>query len=56
MKSLVILCGLNVFSFSFLSKILGTPTREEIRCMNPNYSEFKFPQIKAHPWHKVRDL
>ncbi|KAF5948254.1 hypothetical protein HYC85_014211 [Camellia sinensis] len=34
-------------------KILGTPTREEIRCINPNYSEFKFPQIKAHPWHKV---
>ncbi|XP_019460860.1 PREDICTED: shaggy-related protein kinase theta-like isoform X1 [Lupinus angustifolius] len=35
-------------------KILGTPTREEIRCMNPNnYNEFKFPQIKAHPWHKV---
>jgi serine/threonine protein kinase len=21
--------------------------------MNPNYSEFKFPQIKAHPWSKV---
>ncbi|KAH9604074.1 hypothetical protein KSS87_010414 [Heliosperma pusillum] len=34
-------------------KILGTPTREEIRCMNPNYTEFKFPQIKAHPWHKM---
>ncbi|XP_064985661.1 shaggy-related protein kinase eta-like isoform X1 [Musa acuminata AAA Group] len=34
-------------------KILGTPTREEIRCMNPNYTEFRFPQIKAHPWHKV---
>ncbi|KAG5021940.1 hypothetical protein JHK85_018282 [Glycine max] len=34
-------------------KVLGTPTREEIRCMNPNYNEFKFPQIKAHPWHKV---
>ncbi|KAF7814700.1 shaggy-related protein kinase theta [Senna tora] len=34
-------------------KILGTPTREEIKCMNPNYSESKFPQIKAHPWHKV---
>ncbi|KAJ8540087.1 hypothetical protein K7X08_026476 [Anisodus acutangulus] len=34
-------------------KILGTPTREEIRCMNPNYTEFKFPQIKAHPWHKL---
>ncbi|XP_020996532.1 shaggy-related protein kinase theta-like isoform X3 [Arachis duranensis] len=34
-------------------KILGTPTKEEIKCMNPNYNEFKFPQIKAHPWHKV---
>lgn len=21
--------------------------------MNPNYTEFKFPQIKAHPWTKV---
>ncbi|KAI4995084.1 hypothetical protein ZWY2020_034987 [Hordeum vulgare] len=28
-------------------------SREEIKCMNPNYTEFKFPQIKAHPWHKV---
>lgn len=36
-----------------LWQVLGTPTREEIRCMNPNYTEFKFPQIKAHPWHKV---
>ncbi|PKA61643.1 Shaggy-related protein kinase theta [Apostasia shenzhenica] len=36
-------------------KILGTPTREEIKCMNPNYTEFKFPQIKAHPWHKIFD-
>ncbi|CAD6341866.1 unnamed protein product [Miscanthus lutarioriparius] len=34
-------------------KVLGTPTREEIRCMNPNYTEFRFPQIKAHPWHKI---
>ncbi|MQM21678.1 hypothetical protein Taro_054721 [Colocasia esculenta] len=34
-------------------KVLGTPTREEIKCMNPNYTEFKFPQIKSHPWHKV---
>ncbi|CAL5332906.1 unnamed protein product [Camellia sinensis] len=33
-----------------LGQILRTPTREEIRCMNPNYTEFKFPQIKAHPW------
>jgi hypothetical protein len=21
--------------------------------MNPSYTEFRFPQIKAHPWHKV---
>ncbi|CAH9096567.1 unnamed protein product [Cuscuta europaea] len=34
-------------------KVLGTPSREEIKCMNPNYKEFKFPQVKAHPWHKV---
>ncbi|KAJ8458547.1 hypothetical protein OPV22_031473 [Ensete ventricosum] len=34
-------------------KVLGTPTREEIRCMNPGYTEFRFPQIKAHPWHKI---
>ncbi|XP_010255498.1 PREDICTED: shaggy-related protein kinase epsilon isoform X1 [Nelumbo nucifera] len=34
-------------------KVLGTPTREEIKCMNPTYTEFKFPQIKVHPWHKV---
>ncbi|GAB2225826.1 hypothetical protein Droror1_Dr00021593 [Drosera rotundifolia] len=24
-----------------------------IKCMNPNYTEFKFPQFKAHPWHKI---
>jgi hypothetical protein len=36
-----------------ISQVLGTPTREEIKCMNPNYTEFKFPQIKAHSWHKV---
>jgi len=21
--------------------------------MNPNYREYKFPQIKTHPWHKL---
>ncbi len=35
-------------------KVLGTPTKEQIRRMNSNYTEFKFPQIKAHPWNKVR--
>ncbi|KAL1292420.1 hypothetical protein AAHE18_20G269800 [Arachis hypogaea] len=36
-----------------LGQVLGTPTREEVRCMNPNYNNFRFPQIKAHPWHKI---
>ncbi|OQR69535.1 glycogen synthase kinase-3 beta-like [Tropilaelaps mercedesae] len=34
-------------------KVLGTPSKEQIREMNKNYTEFKFPQIKAHPWPKV---
>ena len=34
-------------------KVLGTPTREQIKEMNPHYTEFKFPQIKPHPWSKV---
>jgi len=34
-------------------KVLGTPTREEICSMNSNYTEFKFPQIKACQWRKV---
>lgn len=34
-------------------KVLGTPTREQIHEMNPNYTDFKFPQIRAHPWDKV---
>lgn len=34
-------------------KVLGTPTREDVRCMNPNYTSFKFPQVKGHPWHKI---
>eukprot|EP01059_Diplonema_ambulator_P015816 TRINITY_DN27024_c0_g1_i1.p1 TRINITY_DN27024_c0_g1~~TRINITY_DN27024_c0_g1_i1.p1 ORF type:complete len:365 (+),score=49.95 TRINITY_DN27024_c0_g1_i1:53-1147(+) len=34
-------------------KVLGTPTREEIESMNKNYTDFKFPSIKAHPWSKI---
>jgi hypothetical protein len=36
-----------------LGQVLGTPSREDIHSMNPNYTEFKFPQIKPHPWSKV---
>jgi glycogen synthase kinase 3 beta len=34
-------------------KVLGTPTLDEIQSMNQNYSEYKFPQVKPHPWSKV---
>jgi glycogen synthase kinase 3 beta len=34
-------------------KVLGTPSLEEIQQMNQNYSEYKFPQVKPHPWSKV---
>jgi len=34
-------------------KILGTPTKQEIKEMNPNHTSFKFPQIRPHPWNKV---
>lgn len=34
-------------------KVLGTPTREQIKTMNPNYMEHRFPSIRAHPFTKV---
>jgi serine/threonine protein kinase len=34
-------------------KILGTPTKDQILNMNPDYKEFKFPIIKPYPWVKV---
>lgn len=34
-------------------KVLGTPSREQIRTMNPNYMEHKFPQIRPHPFSKI---
>lgn len=34
-------------------KVLGTPSRDQIHEMNRNYTEFKFPQIRPHPWNKV---
>lgn len=34
-------------------KKLGTPSKEQILAMNPNYNEFKFPQIKSMVWTKV---
>jgi len=34
-------------------KILGTPTQRELDAMNPNCTDFRFPQIPAQPWQKV---
>jgi glycogen synthase kinase 3 beta len=43
----------NVDQLVEIIKVVGTPTRQEIESMNRNYTEFKFPQIKAHPWARV---
>ena len=34
-------------------KVLGTPTRDELQSMNPNYQEFKFPPIQAKPFPSI---
>lgn len=34
-------------------KVLGTPSKEQILTMNPNYTDHKFPSIKPHPLSKV---
>lgn len=35
-------------------KLLGTPSREQIRCMNPSHnSDHRFPQIRPHPLNRV---
>ncbi|KAF0311471.1 Glycogen synthase kinase-3 beta [Amphibalanus amphitrite] len=31
---------------------LGTPTREQLAQMNPNYKDTRFPEMRARPWHK----
>ncbi|EDQ89558.1 uncharacterized protein MONBRDRAFT_8104 [Monosiga brevicollis MX1] len=31
-------------------KVLGTPTKDQIRAMNPEYQTFRFPQIRAQQW------
>lgn len=37
-----------------IMKVLGTPTSQGMRAMNPNYPEYTFtPQIEALPWEKV---
>lgn len=33
--------------------MLGTPTKEQILAMNPEYKEYKFPNIKPLAWERV---
>ncbi|KAI8146097.1 kinase-like domain-containing protein [Fennellomyces sp. T-0311] len=34
-------------------KVLGTPSKEQLLAMNPNYTDHRFPQIKPHPLTKI---
>jgi len=34
-------------------KVLGTPTPDEVKVMNPNYTEQSFPSIKPKDWSQV---
>jgi serine/threonine protein kinase len=34
-------------------KVLGTPSKQQIQAMNPEYNEYRFPIIKAYPWSRV---
>lgn len=36
-------------------KVLGSPAQDELTAMNPNYTEFKFPQIKSQPLGRIFD-
>jgi len=41
-------------------KVLGTPSKQQIKLMNPEYTEYRFPFIKSFPlsfiYRKVKDL
>ncbi|CEM04128.1 unnamed protein product [Vitrella brassicaformis CCMP3155] len=32
---------------------MGTPTRDQMSSMNPNYTEFRFPEVKPRQWTKI---
>ena len=34
-------------------KVLGTPNKQQIQAMNPEYTEYRFPVIKQQAWSKV---
>jgi len=41
-------------------KVLGTPSKQQIKLMNPNYKEYRFPFIKSFPlsfvYRKIKDI
>lgn len=34
-------------------QILGTPSRSQMKSMNPNYTEFRFPDVRPKDWSSV---
>ena len=36
-------------------RVLGTPSRDQIKELNEKYSEFRFPDLKAYPFSKIFD-
>lgn len=34
-------------------QVLGTPTRRQMQAMNPNYTEFRFPDVRSKDWRSV---
>lgn len=43
----------NIDQLVEIIKVLGTPTKDQLLSMNPNYTEHRFPQINPHPLSKV---
>jgi len=43
----------NIDQLVEIIKIMGSPTKNQIRDMNPNYNEFKLPKMSPIPIEKV---
>ncbi|KAF1811658.1 glycogen synthase kinase-like protein-3 beta [Eremomyces bilateralis CBS 781.70] len=46
-------CDSSIDQLVEMIKMLGAPTRDQIRAINPKYIGHKFPQTKPHPFCKV---
>lgn len=42
-----------VDQFVSIAKMLGTPTRDQVVAMNPDYMEYAFPHVDPQPWSKA---